>query len=136
MDRRSLIVGNWKMALSHKAAIEASATLKKLIKTETEGLDLVICPSFPSLAAVADTLKNSQKIQLGAQNVHWEEQGAWTGEVSVLQIKPFVSWCIIGHSERRGNFNETDETVVQKMNLLLKHSITPIICGGYFPSSR
>lgn len=118
------------MALSHKGAVEAAGALKKLIKSEAGACEIVVCPSFPSLAAVAETLKASNKIKVGAQNVHWEEKGAWTGEVSVLQLKPFVSWCIVGHSERREHFGETDEHVGQKMNLLLKHGITPIVCVG------
>lgn len=123
------MVANWKMALSHKAALEAAGALKKMIKKDNP-VETVLCPSFPSLAAVAEVIKSSEKIQVGAQNVHWEEKGAWTGEVSVLQIKPFVRWCIVGHSERREYFGETNEHVITKMGLLLKHGITPVVCVG------
>jgi len=136
MDRTPLVVGNWKMAMSHKAALEAAAALKKAIKTEPPAGEVVVCPSFPSLAAVAELLHNSKKIQVGAQNIHWEERGAWTGEVSVVQIKSFAKWCIIGHSERRQHFNETDGMVVQKMNLLLKHGLLPLVCVGETAAER
>ncbi len=136
MERTPLVVGNWKMAMSHKASVEAAAALKKLIKGEPTECEVVVCPSFPAIPEVAELLKNSKKIQVGAQNVHWEERGAWTGEVSVGQLKPFVSWCIIGHSERRQHFNESDEMVVQKMKLLLKHGINPIVCVGETAAER
>lgn len=124
------------MELSHKATLEAAAALKKLIKNKAGHVDVVVCPSFPSLSAVAEIYKNSPDIQVGAQNMHWEERGAWTGEVSVLQIKPYVAWCIIGHSERRQNFGETDEHIVQKMKLLHKHNLTAVVCVGETAAER
>src|SRR5687767_8303956 len=114
MDRVPLVVGNWKMELSHKGATEAATALKKLLKNEPTACEVVVCPSFPSLEAVAEVVRGSKRVQVGAQNIHWEERGAWTGEVSVIQIKPFASWCIVGHSERRENFGESDAVVVQK----------------------
>jgi triosephosphate isomerase len=136
MERISVVVANWKMALSHKGAVEAASALKNLLKSDAGVCDVVVCPSFPSLAAVAETLKTNTKIKVGAQNVHWEEKGSWTGEVSVLQVKPFVTWCIVGHSERRQHFGETDKQVVQKMNLLLKHGIIAIVCMGETAAER
>ena len=135
MERVPLVVGNWKMELSHKGAVEAAAALKKLIKSEA-ACEVVICPSFPSLAAVAEALQGAKRIQVGAQNIHWEERGAWTGEVSVVQIKPFASWCIVGHSERRENFGETDDMVCQKINLLLKHHVSAVVCIGETAAER
>lgn len=129
MERVPLVVANWKMELSHKAAVDAAVTLKRRLTGDRRSAQVVVCPSFPSLADVAAVLKSSE-IALGAQNVHWEERGAWTGEVSVLALKPFVRWCIVGHSERRENFGEQDETVVKKMLLLLKHNIVAVVCIG------
>lgn len=124
------------MELSHKATTEVVGSLKKLLQDVTLSADVVICPSFPSLAAVAEELKNNQKIQVGAQNVHWEEKGPWTGEVSVVQVSPFATWCIVGHSERRSLVGETDEQVQQKVVLLQRHGITPIVCIGETAEER
>jgi triosephosphate isomerase len=130
MPRKPLIVGNWKMELSHKAALELTRALKKLLHSSEVTSDLVICPSFPSLSEVAESVKNVEYLQVGAQNVHWEEKGAWTGEVSISQISPFIKWCIIGHSEQRRFTDETDEVVARKATLLLTHGVTPIVCIG------
>lgn len=131
-----LIVANWKMELSHKAALEALTALKKLLKGVTLTTDVVICPSFPTLSEAATLVAGSKKLQLGAQNVHWEERGAWTGEVSVVQLNPFVTWCIVGHSERRALTQETDTDIHAKAALLLKHGITPIVCIGESQAER
>lgn len=126
-----MVVGNWKMELSHKAEISLAAALKRLLKEMTlTKVDVVVCPSFPSLAAVSDELRRLSKVSVGAQNIHWEEKGAWTGSVSVLQVTPFVSWCIVGHSEVREVTGLNDEMVQQQVSLLLRHGINPIVCIG------
>lgn len=130
MDRRPAVIANWKMELSHKASVEAANAIRKLLKDVKLDMDVVLCPSFPALGAVQDVLHNHEKVQLGAQNIHWEEKGAWTGQVSVLQLTPFIHWCIVGHSESRALTGETDEQVQLKVQLLLKHGITPVICIG------
>lgn len=118
------------MQLSHKAAVENARALKQLAKqVELAGTDLAVFPSYPSLEAVAEELKESN-IEVGAQNVQAEEKGAFTGEVSVSQIKPFVTWCIIGHSEQRWRTGQSEEAVADSARLLLKHGITPIVCVG------
>lgn len=136
MERLPLVVGNWKMEMSHKAAVDAAVGLKKLLKQESLHVEVVVCPSFPALAAVAEALGTSGKIRVGAQNVHWEEKGAWTGEVSVQGLKPFVDWCIVGHSERREHFGETDEQVLGKIKILLKHGVNAIVCVGETEEER
>lgn len=130
MMRKPLVVGNWKMETSHKGAIELTRALKKLLQDIEVTADVVICPSFPSLAAIAETVKNSERLQIGAQHVHWEEKGAFTGSVSVTQISSFARWCIVGHSEVRELLDLSDEQVVEQIRILLTHGLTPIICIG------
>jgi len=130
MARRGLTVGNWKMALSHKAAHELALSLTHGDQARTSDIcEIVVCPSYPSLPGVADVLQHSE-IAVGAQHVHWEERGAWTGQVSVSQISPFVRWCIVGHSEQRMLIHMTDAQAVQAAELLVRHDITPIVCIG------
>src|SRR5690348_8372402 len=126
MTKTPLIAGNWKMELSHKAAVALAKSLKESLKDRKGNGEVVVCPSYPSLHEVAELLKN-QTIAMGAQNIHWEERGAYTGQVSVLQLTSFVSWCIVGHSEMRAAMHETDDLVVHKANLLLRHGVKPII---------
>lgn len=130
MERRPVVIANWKMELSHKASMEAANAIKKLLKDIKVDVDIVICPSYSALADVKAVIAQSEKIQLGAQNVHWEEKGPFTGEVSVTQLAPLVQWCIVGHSEQRAATGETDEAIQHKADLLLQHGITPIICIG------
>ncbi len=119
---KPLLVANWKM--NHGIA-EAAEFLKTLKSTELLGdRELVICPSFTSLFA----FKNSGLVY-GAQNMHWEESGAFTGEVSASMLKELgCSYVLIGHSERRQLFGETDETVAKKVTVALAHGLTPIVC--------
>lgn len=130
MEKKPLIIGNWKMELSYRSSLEIAGAIRKLLSSVDFNGQVVICPSTLALPEVADLFKNSTKLGVGAQNVHWEEKGAWTGETSVMQIKPFASWCIVGHSERRALAGETDEQVRRKIELLLKHEITPVVCIG------
>jgi len=124
------------MQLSHKAATEELLSLKKLLKGVSVASDIVICPSYPSLPTFAESVAKDEKLQIGAQNIHWEEKGAWTGQVSVVQITPFVSWCIVGHSEQRELTGETDEIVQEKVQLLQKHGVIPIVCIGETAQER
>lgn len=124
------------MELSHKASVTTATAFKQLLSKVPVTADIVICPSFPELAAVADVFKDSNKVSVGAQNVHWTDKGAWTGEVSVTQIAEYVNWCIVGHSERRQLAGETDEQVAAKAMLLLDHKLTPIICIGETAAER
>jgi triosephosphate isomerase (TIM) len=126
--RRPFIAGNWKM---HKTVTEARHFVSELVPAlqVIEGVDRVICPAFPSLLAVAALLEGTD-VRLGAQNMHWEASGAYTGEVSPTMLAELCQYVILGHSERRTYFGETDETVNRKMHAALSHNLIPILCVG------
>jgi triosephosphate isomerase (TIM) len=129
MTRTPLVVGNWKMELSHKAAVAlAKALVKSLMKEKLE-TQIVVCPSFPSLMSIKEQVSESA-IEVGAQDVFTEEKGAHTGQVSITQLADFATWCIVGHSETRAASHVTDDQVAIKTELLLKHGLTPIVCIG------
>lgn len=130
MSKKPLIAGNWKMELSHKAAIEVAGAIKKLVKTIPVSSDIVVCPSPVALSAIAEIFQKSAKVSVGAQNIAAQEKGAFTGQTSVLHIKPLAAWCIVGHSEVRAFTGESDAQIVQQTALLLRHGINPIICIG------
>ncbi len=126
--RTPIIAGNWKM---HKTIAEA-VQLARGIREEVgqiDGVDVVLCPPFTALAAVQDVIASS-KIGLGAQNMYWEEQGAFTGEISPLMLEGLCQYVILGHSERRQYFGETDEGVNKKIKAALAHRLIPIVCVG------
>ena len=128
--RRPIVAANWKMHKTVERAVELTAALKPLIAPMCADRDVVLCPPFTSLQAVAATLKGSP-IATGAQNMHWETAGAYTGEVSAEMI--LTSGCtyvILGHSERRRYFGETCAAVNRKSVAALQAGLTPIVCVG------
>lgn len=126
--RTPIIAGNWKM---HKTIAEAKKLAQEVRDAVAgiKGVEVVLCPPFTALSAVKEVLANSN-VGLGAQNIYWEEQGAFTGEVSPLMLKELCRYVIIGHSERRQFFGETDEGVNKKIKAALAHGLTPIVCVG------
>jgi len=126
--RIPMIAGNWKMNKTLDEALE----LVKDIKNEERDKDVeaVLCIPYVNLTEVKKLIEDTD-IKLGAQNVHWEDSGAYTGEISPLMLKNIgVEYVIIGHSERRQYFNETDEIVNKKVKAVLNHGLKPILCVG------
>ncbi len=127
--RRPIIAGNWKMYKIIEEAVQLAKELKPLV-SDTRGVEVVVCPPFVSLKEVARTLEGSS-IRLGAQNLFWETEGAYTGEVSSQMLKDVgCSYVIIGHSERRKYFKETNEDVNKKLKAASDEGIIPIMCVG------
>jgi triosephosphate isomerase len=126
--RTPFVAGNWKM---YTSAGECVALCEAVLRaTEgVAGVDVAVCPPFVHLERAKAALAGS-RVRLGAQNVHWEAQGAYTGEVSAPMLAGLVDCVIIGHSERRQYFCETDETVNRRLKAALAHGLTPIVCVG------
>jgi len=128
VKRTPVIAGNWKMNKTPAEAADLAVALARSLGGLT-GVEVVLCPPFVSLPAVGAAVK-STRIALGAQNIHWEKSGAFTGEVSALMLAGLCSHVIIGHSERRQYFGETDASVNKKVKAALANGLTPIICVG------
>lgn len=133
--RTPLIAGNWKMyKTTSEAIVLAEAVLKRL--STPDGIDVAVCPPFTALAAVGQVIAGS-RIGLGAQDLHWAREGAYTGEVSAEMLRDIgCHYVIVGHSERRQYFGETDESVNRKSLAALASGLTPIICVGETLSER
>jgi len=123
-----MVAGNWKM---NKTIAEARELVFKMLNDlrAVEGVETVLCPPAMSLMMVRALLEGTE-IGLGAQNMYHEEKGAYTGEISPVMVKEFCSHVIIGHSERRAYFGETDESVNRKVKAALAHGLIPIVCVG------
>src|SRR5438067_3541817 len=133
MPRKPLISGNWKMNLNHFEAIQTVQKLSYLLRADDYvAADVSVHPPFTDIRSVQTVIESDRiPFVLGAQNCHWEEKGAFTGEVSPLMLaKMNVTYVIAGHSERRQLFGETDEDVNRKLKAILKAGMTPIMCCG------
>ncbi len=127
--RKTIIAGNWKMNNTIPEAVELVKNLVPLVK-DVSDVDIVVCPTYVCLSEVSKIIKDTN-VKLGAQDVYWEEKGAFTGKISTSMLKSAgVEYVIIGHSEQRTYFNETNETVNKKIRATLDAGLKPIVCVG------
>ncbi|MDD5726983.1 MAG: triose-phosphate isomerase [Victivallales bacterium] len=129
MGRKTVIAGNWKM---NKTVAETKALIKELktLVADLKTAEIIVCPPFTALEAAVEAAAGSS-LKVGAQNVHWAEAGAFTGEISAAMLREIgVEYVIIGHSERRQYFGETDGTVNQRLKAALNAGLKPIVCIG------
>lgn len=130
MSRRPIIAGNWKMHKTITEAVDFARNLKPALAGMGDGVEVVVCPAFTALAGVAEVLRDTG-IAVGAQDVYWEDSGAFTGEVSPGMLKDAgCRYVIAGHSERRQLFGETAENVNRKVQAVLSHGMIPVMCVG------
>jgi triosephosphate isomerase len=127
-----MIAGNWKMNETYTEGVVLAQGLAKELADGTGDVDVVVCPPAVDLKGVAEVIEQENApFALGAQNVYWEESGAFTGETAPNMLTNIgATYCIIGHSERRGYFGETDEDINKKAKALMAHGIVPISCCG------
>ena len=130
--RNRMIAGNWKMNETYTEGVVLAQGLAKELANGTGDVDVVVCPPAVDLKGVAEVIEQENApFALGAQNVYWEESGAFTGETAPNMLTNIgATYCIIGHSERRGYFGETDEDINKKAKALMAHGIVPISCCG------
>ncbi len=125
-----IIAGNWKMHKTQAEALEFLTVLKSKVEETDEAREIVLCVPFTALSILSKSLHGG-KVRLGAQNVHWEDKGAYTGEISGSMLTELgVDYVVIGHSERRQYFGETDETANLRVITAQSHGLTPILCVG------
>lgn len=128
MPRTPFVAGNWKMHMTVDQAVNLVRALDGLVRN-VKDVEVLVCPPFVDLPAVAECLADSP-IEVGAQNLHWEEAGAYTGEISAQMLRGLCRYVIVGHSERRAMFGDTDETVNRKVKAALGAELRPIVCVG------
>jgi triosephosphate isomerase (TIM) len=131
-----IIAGNWKMHKNQAESLEFVQLFKSELENTDEAREIVLCVPFTSLSLLSKTLHGSS-IRLGAQNIHWEDFGAYTGEIAGDMLTEVgVNYVVVGHSERRQYFCETDETVNLRLKAAQKHGLTPILCVGETKQQR
>jgi triosephosphate isomerase (TIM) len=134
--RKKILAANWKMNLTH---IEAESYMHTFLGEigEVDDVEIVMIPPFTSIPVLAQISEKAPFIRIGAQNMHWERSGAYTGEISATMLRVlFVKYVVIGHSERRMLFGETDETVNRKVHSALEAGLRPIVCVGESTTQR
>jgi triosephosphate isomerase len=134
--RKIIIAGNWKMYKTQEEALEFVQAFKSKVDDADEAREIVLCAPFTALGLMSKSLHGS-RIRLGAQNVHWENTGAYTGEIAApMLVEIGVNYVVIGHSERRQYFGETDETVNLRLKAAQRNSLIPILCVGESKAQR
>jgi triosephosphate isomerase len=134
--RRRIIAGNWKMHMLRSEAAQLAFTLRESLGGGQLAAEVVLCPPFTSLEAVRQAIEGSH-LSLGAQNLYWESTGAWTGEVSAeMVVDAGANFAIIGHSERRQHFGETNESVRRRLAAAVRVGLIPILCVGETQDER
>lgn len=128
MAKIPLIAGNWKMCKDVSESITFVNELKEKVRNVTDK-EILLCPSFPALVSVKEAVKDTN-IKVGAQNVYFKDEGYYTGEVSPKMIKDYCEYVIIGHSERRQYFKETDYDINKKLKIAMSNDLKPILCIG------
>ena len=134
--RKVIIAGNWKMHKNQAESLAFVQEFKSKIENLSEDREIVLCAPYTSLTAMSKNLHGS-RIMLGAQNIHWSDEGAYTGEIAGIMLTEIgVDYVIVGHSERRQYFGETDETVNLRLKAAQKHGLKPILCVGETKEQR
>lgn len=134
--RKIIIAGNWKMYKTQAESLEFLKDFLPHLQETEDTREVVLCVPFTDLSLLSKNLHGS-KVKIGAQNIHWEDQGAYTGEISGNMLKELgISYVIVGHSERRQYFGETDETVNLRLLAAQRHGLTPILCVGESKAQR
>jgi len=130
--RKSIVAGNWKMNMGLKEGIALFSEIGELVKEEVKGEQgVIVCPPFIHISSLAQSLKDNDKVKIGAQNCHQSDSGAFTGEVSASMLySAGAAYVIIGHSERRLYFSESNVQLAQKLDVVLKNGLIPIFCIG------
>lgn len=135
-QRRAIVIANWKMYLSASESVRAARSTRTLtVRLAGRSVDIVLCPAFPLLPAVREALKGS-RLQLGAQDLHHEASGPYTGDVAAAHLRGLARYVIVGHSERRRWHGETDEQVAKKMHRAVRAGLLPIVCVGETSEER
>lgn len=134
--RKIVIAGNWKMHKTQTEALEFLQVLKSRLEETNEAREVVLCAPFTALGLISKSLHGGL-IRLGAQNIHWEDKGAYTGEIAGEMLTELgVDFVVVGHSERRQYFGETDETANLRVIAAQRHGLTPILCVGETKQQR